>query len=76
MAAENQEVLQDRYWLQVAWEEYGDSVYWQAFDSATRSEVFVQQLRPRSRALRAHRKAGSSLAEHSRPDPGEADRLA
>ncbi|MEV0633417.1 protein kinase [Streptomyces sp. NPDC050619] len=60
MAPENQEVLQDRYWLEDSWEEYGDSVYWQAFDSVTRSEVFIQQLRPRSLPLRAHRKAGQA----------------
>ncbi|GHJ91617.1 hypothetical protein SNE510_11360 [Streptomyces sp. NE5-10] len=63
MAAEDQEVLQDRYWLGDCWEEHGDSTYWQAFDSATRSEVFVQQLRPRTRPSRDVRKPGRAVAD-------------
>ncbi|GGT53283.1 protein kinase [Streptomyces althioticus] len=63
MAAEDQEVLQDRYWLEDCWEEHGDSVYWQAFDSATRSEVFIQQLRPHTTPSRNVRKPGRTVAD-------------
>ncbi|MEU1160529.1 protein kinase [Streptomyces sp. NPDC005921] len=63
MAAENQEVLQGRYWLEDCWEKHEDSVYWQAFDSATRSEVFIQQLRPYTTPSRNVRKPGRAVAD-------------
>ncbi|MEV5544789.1 protein kinase [Streptomyces sp. NPDC052309] len=63
MAAEDQEVLQDRYWLEDCWEEHGDSVYWQAFDSAAGSEVFIQQLRPHTAPSRTVRKPGGAGAD-------------
>ncbi|MCX5582176.1 protein kinase family protein [Streptomyces erythrochromogenes] len=46
MAAENPGVLQQRYWLDQAWEEHEGTVYWSAFDQKERAEVFVQQLQP------------------------------
>ncbi|MGC0382492.1 protein kinase domain-containing protein [Streptomyces sp. SAI-129] len=62
MVAESRRVLQDRYWLEDSWDEYGNSIYWQAFDSATQGEVFIQQLRPRTAPLRAARKNRESTA--------------
>ncbi|MGW2910832.1 serine/threonine protein kinase [Streptomyces asoensis] len=64
MGTEDQEVLQDRYWLEDSWEEYGPSVYWRAFDSATRTEVFIQQLRPSSRPFRADKKPSRTAANN------------
>ncbi|TVZ79069.1 protein kinase domain-containing protein [Streptomyces sp. BK340] len=72
MAAEDQQVLQDRYWLERAWDEYGGSVYWEAFDSQTDSAVFIQQLNPRSRPLRTGRKAGrTAVGKEATSVPGD-----
>ncbi|MFG3150912.1 serine/threonine protein kinase [Streptomyces sp. NPDC048219] len=70
MVAESQDVLQDRYWLEDSWEEYGNSVYWRAFDSATRGEVFIQQLRPSTVRSRAARKTKAAEGKDALGVPG------
>ncbi|MFJ7777730.1 protein kinase [Streptomyces yangpuensis] len=53
MEAENPGVLQQRYWLDEAWEEHEGAVFWSAFDRKDRGEVFIQQLRPLARPLKS-----------------------
>ncbi|MFE1824993.1 protein kinase [Streptomyces yangpuensis] len=57
MEAENPGVLQQRYWLDEAWEEHEGTVFWSAFDQKDRREVFIQQLWP----LAEPSKSGSVL---------------
>ncbi|MCX5193688.1 protein kinase [Streptomyces sp. NBC_00249] len=55
MPLESPGVLQERYWLDRAWEEHGPVTYWSAYDQRTGAEVFVQQLRPLGGRMREDR---------------------